>query len=165
MEFQIPQFIEQKPKIVGPLTLGQFLYVLGAAGVSFISYQIFTIPIWIFISLVTLAMSLTLAFVKVNGEPLSKIITYYFKFISTGKVYTWQRKAASQTLELDENAISNIRKQMSIQEKLKSLSLKVTLGKIFKPIKDYSGGSQKYEVVSFITGEKEVAKRVDYKQQ
>ncbi|MFB6212783.1 MAG: PrgI family mobile element protein, partial [Candidatus Magasanikbacteria bacterium] len=41
-KFQVPQFIEQKPKIVGPLTLQQFIYLASAAAVSFLSFYMFS---------------------------------------------------------------------------------------------------------------------------
>ena len=39
MAVKIPQNIDKEDKLVGPLTLKQFLYVLGGAGVTFIAYQ------------------------------------------------------------------------------------------------------------------------------
>jgi hypothetical protein len=163
MEFQVPQFIEQKPKIVGPFTLEQFFYILGAGAISFITKQLFSPLSWIFISIIAFILAFALAFLKINEEPLSRIIIYYLKFISSSKFYTWQRKTSSQNIEINEENIYEVRKKMGIQEKLKSLSLKVTLGKIFKPLPASNEKGEKYEVVSFITGEKEIAKRVDYK--
>jgi hypothetical protein len=37
-QFHVPQFIEVEDKIFGPLTLKQFLYVIGGAGIVFIMY-------------------------------------------------------------------------------------------------------------------------------
>ena len=39
MRFQVPQFIEVEDKIFGPLTIKQFIYLLGGAGLSFIIYS------------------------------------------------------------------------------------------------------------------------------
>src|SRR3989344_2665997 len=35
MEYQVPQFIEVEDKIIGPLTLKQFIYLAGEAGFSY----------------------------------------------------------------------------------------------------------------------------------
>jgi len=164
MEFQTPQFIEQKPKIVGPLTLGQFFYIAIGAGISFLAYQFFNLFLWIIISLAAFGISLALAFGKINGEPVSKIAAYFVKFSLRPKTYTWQRQTEQTTLNLSESDLLKIRKNISIGEKLKSLSLKVAIGKIFKPGPEIKKeGEEKYEVVTFITGEREKAKRVDYK--
>ncbi|MBU2634752.1 MAG: PrgI family protein, partial [Nanoarchaeota archaeon] len=39
MRIKIPQGVTKEDKLVGPLTLKQFLYVLGGASVIFIAYQ------------------------------------------------------------------------------------------------------------------------------
>ena len=38
MRFQVPQFIEVEDKIFGPMTLKQFIYMAGGAGLSFLIY-------------------------------------------------------------------------------------------------------------------------------
>jgi len=163
MEFQVPQFIEQKAKIIGPFSMGQFAYILGAAAISFIAYQIFELFLWVLISIVALAAAIALAFVKINGEPLPKIILFFLKFLTKEKKYTWQRIATTKTIEIDENLIYKTRKNMSFQEKLKSLSVKILGGKGDGESAKNKESKEKYQVVSYLTGEKEIAKRVDYK--
>ena len=50
MQFRVPQFIDIEDKVIGPLTLKQFAYVLGAAGFAFL--------IWTFISIKIIAVIL-----------------------------------------------------------------------------------------------------------
>ena len=38
MEYQVPQFIEVEDKIVGPLTLKQFIYIAGAGGLCVVFF-------------------------------------------------------------------------------------------------------------------------------
>jgi hypothetical protein len=45
MRFQVPQFIEVEDKIFGPLTVKQFIYLAGGAGLVFILYHF--LPTWI----------------------------------------------------------------------------------------------------------------------
>ena len=51
MRFQTPQFIEIEDRIFGPLTLKQFIYLAGSAGLAFLFYR--TLPlilaIWLII--------------------------------------------------------------------------------------------------------------------
>ena len=49
MQFKVPQFIDMEDKIVGPLTLKQFAYILGAGGFSFL--------LWTFIPIKIILMS------------------------------------------------------------------------------------------------------------
>jgi len=162
MEFQIPQFIGEKPKIVGPLTLAQFLYLAGAALVSFIGFRIFNFFLWILLTLIVGAVAVCLAFVKVNGQGLPKILVAALHYFWAPRVYTWQRRMPQTTIDLKNiEAIENTRKNMRVQEKLKSIALSVATGKFFFK-KPESEDQNRYETVVYLTGERKQAKRVDY---
>jgi len=47
MQFNIPQFIEIKDKIIGPLTMRQFLYIL--AGIGALAALWFFAELWLFL--------------------------------------------------------------------------------------------------------------------
>ncbi len=67
MEYQVPQFIEVEDKIIGPLTLKQFIYVAGASGLAVVS---FAYRPFVFAGLVTIpgvARGGGLGVFKVNG--------------------------------------------------------------------------------------------------
>ena len=74
MQFKVPQFIDIEDKIIGPLTLKQFIYLLGGLGVIAISWFYFKLGVFIIISIPILVLSLGLAFFKVNGRPLVSIL-------------------------------------------------------------------------------------------
>lgn len=92
MRFQVPQFIEVEDKIFGPLTIKQFIYLLGGAGLSFIIYTfvgnlylsaIFIIPV--------VAFALALAFYKVNGKPFINVVEAAFTYYIGSKLYIWKK--------------------------------------------------------------------------
>ncbi len=159
MQFQTPQFIEQKPKIVGFLTLPQFLYLAGAGLVGYLSFYIFNFFLALIITVFFAALGIAFAFVKINGQEFPRIVTAILGYFWKPKIYTWQRQLPQATVNVSE--IENIRKKMGLQEKLKSIALNITTGKFFKS--EGGGGSgEKYETVVFLTGERRNAKRVDY---
>jgi cellulose synthase/poly-beta-1,6-N-acetylglucosamine synthase-like glycosyltransferase len=162
--FQVPQFIEEKPKIIGFLTLPQFLYLAAAGGLSFAAFYIFNFFLWIIITIILSGIALSLAFLKIGGQPLPKIIQAAFFFIWQPRKYVWQR--AMKEAEYDVSAIEKlekIRRNMNFQEKLKSITLTITTAsKLFSPKAKSEEKKEKYQVVTFATGEKGVAKRVDY---
>lgn len=164
MNFQVPQFIEEKPKIVGFLTLPQFLYVAAAGIVSFISFKLFSFFLWILITVIAAGGAIALAFVKVNGQSLPAIILAGFRFVWKPKVYTWQRAMKETMLDVsDIEKLQSLREKMSIQEKLKSIALHIATGKLFSPkqLRERED-KERYQVVTYMTGEKKIAKRVDY---
>lgn len=165
--FQVPQFIEEKPKIISFLTLQQFLLIGGSVVLSIILYYIFSTFLWIVLSIIIVSAAICLAFVKINGQDLPKIAQAAFRYIWNPRIYIWERAMEETSIDTSSlEKLSMMRKSMSIQEKLKSVAQSITTGKIFKPEPELPEGSKlpkgKYEVVTYLTGEKRVAKRVDY---
>jgi hypothetical protein len=164
MNFQVPQFIEEKPKIVGFLTLPQFLYVAAAGILSFISFKLFSFFLWILITVMVAGGAIALAFVKINGRPLPAVVLAGFRFIWKPKVYTWQRAMKETMLDVsDIEKLQSLREKMSIGDKLKTIALHITTGKLFSPkqLKEREE-KERFQVVTYLTGERKVAKRVDY---
>jgi len=164
--FQIPQFIEEKSKIIGPLTMRQFLYVVGAAGLSIVANYMFPFFLWVLITAIAAGVALSFAFIKINGQPLPSVLVAAILFWQRPKIYVWQRKDPTTTLDVSAlERIEALRRHMSLQEKIRSVTLSITTGNIpfFKKKK---GGEQKekYQVVRYLTGERRIAKKVDYSQ-
>jgi hypothetical protein len=91
MQFSVPQFIEVEDKIIGPLTLRQFLYFLAAGGVVFLFYMFFTLPIMIILSVPIILFAIALAFYKPNGRPFQVLLFAMFRFFTRPRLYKWKR--------------------------------------------------------------------------
>ncbi|MDO8558705.1 MAG: PrgI family protein [bacterium] len=91
-QFTIPQFIEEKAKVIGPMTFQQFIYVGTAGAICFVFY--FTIPFFFFImvALVIFSFAIILAFGKSGGRPLPLVIKNAFVFKLRPKIYLWKKK-------------------------------------------------------------------------
>jgi len=132
MQFQIPQYIEHEAKIVGPLTLRQFLYIGGAGALCFILY--FTVPRFVFIlaAILLFLFACFLAFAKIGGRSLPTYLLNFFLFLFKPKVYLWKKKEMALGIKMvkeekkkkgkEEEAV-----ELKIAEKsrLKQLSTKV----------------------------------------
>lgn len=159
--FQVPQFIDEKPKIVGPLTLRQFFFIAGAFLVSVVSFSILPFFLWMLVTLIVGAVAAALAFVKIHGQELLGVALAGLSYLWKPRTYTWQR--ATKEIDIsDLKRIQATRNAMSIQEKIKSMTMGITIGKIFKDKEQKQGGPDRFQVVTRITGEKVVAKRIDY---
>lgn len=94
MQFRVPQFIDMEDKIIGPLTLKQFGYILGAGGISFILWTFIPIKIIAIIFIIPIAgLFLALAFVKINNRPFGDILENAFTYYTSSKLYTWKQPA------------------------------------------------------------------------
>lgn len=92
MQFRVPQFIDLEDKVVGPLTLKQFAYILGAGGFSFIIWTFIPIRIIaIILILLVGGLFLSLAFVKINNRPFADLLESAFAFYTGSKIYTWKQ--------------------------------------------------------------------------
>ena len=92
MQFHVPQFIEVESKIFGPLTLKQFIYLLGGGGIVFILYS--ATPLWltVFLGAPFLGLSVALAFLKIHGRPFMKVLESMFYYQIKPKIYLWKKE-------------------------------------------------------------------------
>ncbi len=95
MRFQVPQFIEIEDKIFGPLTIKQFIYLAGGAGLSFVLFRALYLPIAILLIIIVIAGSLALAFYQVNNKPLITVMQSAFYYFFSSKLYLWKKKDKS----------------------------------------------------------------------
>jgi hypothetical protein len=92
MQFRVPQFIDIEDKVVGPFTLKQFGYLLGAGGFSFLIWTFISIKILALIVIIPVAgLFLALAFVKFNNRSFGEILESAFSYYTGAKIYTWKQ--------------------------------------------------------------------------
>ena len=93
MRFQVPQFIEVEDKIFGQLTLKQFIYLGGGAGLSFIVYTILNnFLLTILPMAIIMGTSSALAFIKINNKPFVSIVESAFRYYFGNKLYIWKKE-------------------------------------------------------------------------
>lgn len=90
MEYQVPQFIEVEDKIVGPLTLRQFIYIAGATGICVVSFVSLSFVIAFLLSAPIVALAAALAFYKINGKPFIEVLEAGFNYYTGAKLFLWK---------------------------------------------------------------------------
>ena len=73
--YQVPQFIEVESKVFGPLTIRQFLYLVGGGGVVFIFSLFLPLILWMLLGIPVVGFAIALAFYKVNNRPFLSVVT------------------------------------------------------------------------------------------
>jgi len=93
MRFQVPQFIEVEDKIFGPLSLRQFIYLAGSAGIIVIIWALLPIPFFfvILLSAPIAALGAALAFLKINNRPFINILESAFSYTISNRLYIWKK--------------------------------------------------------------------------
>ncbi|MGB4076337.1 MAG: PrgI family protein [Minisyncoccia bacterium] len=92
MEYQVPQFIEVEDKIIGPLTLRQFIYVGGGAGLVAIFLLLLPLVIAVVLAIPVAALAAALAFYKVNGKPFIEILEFGLYYFLSRRLYLWKKE-------------------------------------------------------------------------
>ncbi len=167
MQFQVPQYYEVKERIVGPLTLQQFFYIAAACGLSFLMFFIFQFWLWFMASIILLGAASALALIEINGQSLTKVLFSALFYYWRPRVYFWKREIEKEEIILPEEAkqIEEIKKELGFQQKIKSLGQKILTSRLPLPGEKSAmrNVQERYQVFRKSTGEKQAAKRVDYR--
>src|SRR3989344_357730 len=92
MEYQVPQFIEVEDKIIGPLTLKQFIYLSGTAGLCIVSFVYLPTVLAFLLAIPVVALGVTLSFYKVNGKTFIEMLEAGFNYYIGAKLFLWRKK-------------------------------------------------------------------------
>lgn len=90
MEYQVPQFIDVEDRIIGPLTLKQFIYVAGGGGLCIVFFSYLPFVFATLLSLPIAGFAAALAFYKVNGKPFIEMLEAGFNYYTGAKLFLWK---------------------------------------------------------------------------
>jgi hypothetical protein len=165
MQFQVPQFIDTQDKVVGPLTLRQFMYVAAAGAMSAVLYFTVAIWLWFFLSIILIGGAIGIAFIKIEGRPFSRIILSAFDFYWKPQIYIWKSEEATtpavqRTTEENGISLEKIITGAALHHKWEALQTgeKIPQEKIVQ-----NKINVRYQVFQRMSGARDAAKRVDYR--
>ena len=146
MRYQIPQFIEVEDKIIGPLTVRQFIYLVGGAGMCFIFYTFLPIYISVLFIAAIAPLSLALAFYKINNKPFIDFLESAFIFYTKQNLYIWKKQDKKIVASSEEQVASEARKVFVPKlsdSKLKDLSWTLDINENLNPLTGEDGKKTK----------------------
>lgn len=91
MQYQVPQFIDIEDKIIGPLTIKQFIFLASGLGIAFLLFLFLRMAFAIMLSIPIVAAGFTLAFVKIEGVALPKYLASMLGFSFKPQKYLWRK--------------------------------------------------------------------------
>ena len=92
-QFTVPQFIDVENQIIGPITTRQFMILLGAMIIVAISYKLFDFSLFITITVISLIIAATFAFVKINGRPFHLFVLNTIQTLRRPNIRVWNNRA------------------------------------------------------------------------
>lgn len=131
-QFQVPQYINIEDRIIGPLTMKQFLFLAGGGAVVLIVWFSLNSFLFVIIAVPAALFSMTMAFLKINGLPFPMILMSGINFYLRPRLYIWKRTPAKKmpfkpgepgsellkTPELTESKLADLSWSLDIKEKL-----------------------------------------------
>ncbi len=128
MAVKIPQDVTREDKLIGPLTLKQFLYLLGGGSIVFITYQS-TLSWFLFVVISLLAgiLALMLAFGNINGRPFGVFLLNLFHFITTSKRLAWHKEPREKVnaIEVEDINIKDTKTELADRRSGKELKMQI----------------------------------------
>lgn len=91
MRYQVPQFVDIEDKIVGPLTLKQFLIYFCTVLMLIPVYLFSDLSLFFALALPVLGVAAAFAHFKPGGKPLFTFIGHMLRFTAETKIWTWRR--------------------------------------------------------------------------
>lgn len=99
MQFQIPQFLEVEDKLFGFLTIKQFLFLAGGAGMAFVAHAYLPSLLAVPLILVIIAISAAFAFVKINAKPFIFFVESFIRYLLSPRLYIWKKMPKAPKIE------------------------------------------------------------------
>jgi hypothetical protein len=138
-KFIVPQFIDKENKILGPITVRQFLISIGTFFLIFIEYKLFTFGYFILGTIITAGIGGVFGFVKINGQPFH---IFFLNFIQTSfrpKLRVWDKKPDESELrarmkpQVQKVIPPTEHKKAPPSTRLRELALTVNTGGVYRP--------------------------------
>lgn len=97
-KFIVPQFIESEDKILGPITVRQFILSLITVFIIFIEYKILTFAPFIVATIITAGIGGVFGFMKVNGQPFHIFFLNFVQTLSRPALRVWDKQPTDAEL-------------------------------------------------------------------
>ncbi len=100
-QFTVPQFIDVEDKVIGPITVRQFIILLFSTGLIAICYKVFYFDTFLVIAVLIIAITIVVAFVKVNGVHFHLFLTNFLITLFKSNVRVWNNAFGKKHLRIE----------------------------------------------------------------
>ncbi len=90
--FVVPQFIDVENKIIGPITVRQFIMFMAALLIMAIAYRLLFFNAFIVVAVLVLIFTAVLAFVKINGAPFHFFLLNFLQTLTKPRIRVWNNR-------------------------------------------------------------------------
>lgn len=144
-QFVVPQFIDVEDKILGPITIRQFLILLTAGLIIFLSFKFADFALFITTLAIIGGLALIFAFVKINGQQFHYFLLNVIQTLRRPSLRIWAKTYAKDELDYLRTLDAEIEMEEKQEKKpvkgkhIRDLSLVVNTGGYYRP-EDFQAG-------------------------
>jgi hypothetical protein len=91
-KYVVPQFIDNEDKILGPITVRQFLICLAGTLAIMIEWAILKFIFFIIAAVITAGIAGVFAFLKVNGHPFHIFFLNFLQSLTRPAIRVWNKE-------------------------------------------------------------------------
>lgn len=100
MRFQVPQYIDIEDKIIGPLTIKQFIYYVIAVMLLVPVFALADTALFVTVTIPVAGIAALFAHGRFHGQPFVAVAGHAISFYVTGRFYVWRRGTITQPMRI-----------------------------------------------------------------
>ena len=104
MQFVVPQFIDVEDKIIGPITVRQFVISIIGGIIMFCEYKLTDLALFILLAVPTAAVFGMIAFLKINGMPFHYFLINFLETLKSPGLRLWTRLTYTHLINFEKKA-------------------------------------------------------------
>jgi len=138
MKFVVPQFIDVEDKVLGPLSVRQFVIILVGAGFIFILFKIMTFILAVLSAVFVMAFVFVFAFIKINGRGFHYFLLSLLETFRSPQLKVWRKDVERYAVKSEVKPKTTTKKyqpktkQPLTSTRLTELTLTVDTGGVFE---------------------------------
>ena len=101
-QFVVPQFLDVESKIIGPLTVRQFITFLIGAGMIFIVFKLASFWAAAIEGVLIFALTGVFAFLKINGRPFHFFLLNMIQTLKRPTMKIWNKEISTKDIKKEE---------------------------------------------------------------
>ena len=98
-QITVPQFLDVEDRIIGPITVRQFIEILVGGLIIFIFYKLFDFSLFVVAGLLVFGLTVLFAFVKINGQPFHNFLLNFITTLKNPKLKIWRKTVSDQEIK------------------------------------------------------------------
>ncbi len=95
MRYKVPQNIDMPDRILGPLTMLQFVYAVVGGGLAYVSFISLPAPLSTLLAIIIVLFTIAIIFLKINERPFLHFVASFVQYLTTPRSRVWHKGSES----------------------------------------------------------------------